>query len=410
MGRIKFFFFLSLLILLFFREDSLCQPEISGYLKFMSYINILGENKYLFERNGTRLQLNFSSHAGNTSIHSTFNIDAYKGMEGKVSLNPVEFYIDYNAKQLKLRIGRQFIFWGKNEWSSPTDVIIPWDYENISSEIEDYRIPLTMIQGIAEFKGIKFQAVINPLFSPNKISLKSTPSIKFENEVLPEKKLSNSEFGVKLFSNIQGWDFSFSFWNGFDKYPSLFFSFDPAQHILKATPVYKRLRMLGFDFEKIWGSHGLKAELSYNQTEDRKGTNIFIKNPHMKYLLGAEWLPTEKLNFQIQYIREEILKLNPELESMEWMRIGAPPRIPEKITDYGLLILRWNPGDFTSFQIVNVRNLKSKDLLGLLLANYEIQDSLKIVGGFVIFEGKKGTTFGNLKDSSRFFIELKYSF
>lgn len=406
MRKLKIF----LLFIFLFNLNLFAQPDISGYVKFLSYINISGENKYFFERNGTRLQLKISSSVGMASFFSSINMDAQKGRKEEISLNPVEFYIDLNIQPLKFRIGRQFVFWGKNEWNSPTDVIIPWDYENISSEIEDYRIPQTMINGIAEVKRIKIQGVFNPIFTPNKISFQSTPFIKFEKEELPEKRISNFEFGGKISFNIKGWDFSFSSWNGFDKFPSIYFSFDPIQKILKATPKYERLKMFGFDLEKMWGSYGLKGEFSYNQTEDKNGKNIFIKNPHIKFLIGFDWLPTEKLNLQVQYLKEELLKLNIEEEKIEWLKIGAPPKIPEKIIDYGVVIARWNPSDYSSLQLVNVRNLKSKDWLGLLLGTYEIQDALKFISGFVLFKGKKGTTFGNLKESSRFFLELKYSF
>ncbi len=401
---------ISFLISLIFNLKIFAQPDISGYVKFLSYMNISGVNKYFFEKNGSRLQLKFSSSLGIASFLSTVNIDTYKGRKEDFSLNPVEFYIDLNLRPFKLRIGRQFIFWGKNEWNSPTDVIIPWDFENISSETEDYRVPLTMIQGIAEFKGIRIQGIFNPIFTPNKVTFQSTPFIYFEKEILPEKKISNSEFGGKISFNLKGWDLSLSAWNGFDKFPSVYFSFDPLQKIAKATPKYLRLKMFGFDMEKIWGSYGLKGEFSYNQTEDKDGKNIFVKNPHIKFLIGFDWLPTEKLNLQIQYLREELLRLNEEEEMLEWLKTGFPPKISEKITDYGVIIARWNPSDYVSFQLVNVRNLRSKDWLGLLLGSYEIQDALKIIGGAVIFEGSKGTTFGNLKESSRCFLELKYSF
>lgn len=406
MKKLKFI----IISLLIFCLNLSSGPDISGYVKFLSYVNIYGENKYLFERNGTRLQLKFSASSGKASFFSSVNIDAYKGRKEELSLNPVEFYIDLNLYSLKLRVGRHFIFWGKNEWNSPTDVIIPWDYENISSEIEDYRVPQTMIQGMGEFKGIRIQGIFNPVFTPNKISFQSTPLLQFEKEELPEKKISNSEFGGKIAFNKKGWDISFSFWDGFDKFPSLYFSFDPIQRVIKATPKFHRLKVLGFDMEKTWGSYGFKGEFSYNRTEDKEGKNIFIKNPHLKFLIGFDWLPTEKINLQIQYLREELLKLNMEAESQEWLKFQIPPKIPEKTTDYGVIITRWNPSDFVSFQLVNVRNLKSKDWLGLLLGSYEIQDALKLIGGFVLFEGKKGTTFGNLKDSSRCFLELKYSF
>jgi hypothetical protein len=406
MRKLKFI----ILLFLIFSLNLFSQPDISGYLKFLSYLNIYGENKYLFERNGTRLQLKLSASSGKASFFTSVNIDAYKGSKEGLGINPVEFYIDLNLDFLKLRVGRQFVFWGKNEWNSPTDVIIPWDYENISSEIEDYRIPQTMIQGTGEFKGVRIQGIFNPVFTPNVISFQSTPFLQFEKEELPEKKISNSEFGGKIAFNKKGWDISLSFWDGFEKFPSIYFSFDPLQRILKGTPKYHRLRMLGFDMEKTWGSYGLKGEFSYNRTEDKDGKNIFIKNPHLKYLFGFDWLPTEKLNLQIQYLREELLKLNIETENQEWMKLQIPPKIPEKVTDYGVIITKWNPSDFVSFQLVNVRNLKSKDWLGLLLGSYEVQDALKLIGGLVLFEGKKGTTFGNLKDSSRFFLELKYSF
>ena len=50
---------------------------------------------------------------------------------------------------LDLSVGKQYVFCGQTDWVNPTDLFTPWDYVNISSELEDYRVAPWAIRATA---------------------------------------------------------------------------------------------------------------------------------------------------------------------------------------------------------------------------------------------------------------------
>ena len=219
--RIKYIIIIILLLPIITAGQSF---NTSGYLKFFAHPNL--NKPYPFDRLGTRLQLKFSgSYSDKADFFSAldFNLEETKIKESAneprsagMQIYPVETYIDFYLSDIDIRIGNQFIFWGKTDWINPTDNINPWNYKNISAEIEDYRIPVTAVKVDYYFlNNWTLESVWVPHFLPNKIPFNFPDSIAHlpveTSNVLPQNKFANSEFGFRLSSRIFNIDYSLSY-------------------------------------------------------------------------------------------------------------------------------------------------------------------------------------------------------
>ncbi len=293
--------------------------SLGGYTKFFVHPNL--NSPYPLDKIGTRLQLKLEGSASDfVSFFSAvdFNWDlADPEYSQKMKIYPVESYVDISLEKFDIRLGNQFIFWGTTDWINPTDNINPWDYKNISAEIEDYRVPIVAARFDfypSDFSSLQF--VWLPVFQPNRIPLQ-LPSqmgafkVKQESAVYPENKLSNSEFAFRFSSQFFFGDFSLSYFHGYDKNFSLFSKINPAAvPEIVFTPEYKKLDVFGGDFVTTFDNFALKGEAAYFRTEDNDGKNVFIENNHIKYVIGVDYNFSDDLSLNLQFIQN--IRLNYE--------------------------------------------------------------------------------------------------
>ena len=415
-------FFLWFIALPFFLFGQ--QAELGGYVKFFAHPNL--NAPYPFDHLGTRLQLRLSSAMGeHAAFYSAldFNYEAmqanpaFDGKRGQgLSVYPVETYIDLFFKYLDVRLGQQFIFWGKTDWINPTDNINPWDYVNISAEVEDYRLPVTAAKMNVYLGPVTLQSVWVPRFKANRIPLQLPDTmgglpVRSSVTRLPENRLSNSEFGLKADFSFWNVDYSLSYYNGYDKNPTIRMLFEPQAHDFLRTIGYDRYQVFGADFITTFNQWAIKGEGAYFLTKDRNGKDIERQNPYLKYVLGLDYLPTNDLTLNVQFIQTILLKFDRNYERTTRLRLGMPlSTMPDKFTQSLSGRVQYQIGDFTSVQFISVYNLKDGDYFVLPILNYAFTDGINIYGGATLFEGKKGSPFGRNKKYSRAFVEVKYSF
>ncbi len=418
--KVKYFILLLILPLALLGQ----QAELGGYVKFFVHPNL--NSPYPMDHLGTRLQLRLNSSIGeHAAFYSAldFNYEtmqanpAFDGKRGQgLSVYPVETYIDLFFKYMDVRLGQQFIFWGKTDWINPTDNINPWDYINISAEVEDYRLPVTAAKMNFYIGPVTLQSVWVPRFQANRIPLKLPGTmgglpVRSKQTQLPENKLSNSEFGLKADFNLWNVDYALSYYNGYDKNPTIRMLFEPQTHDFLRTISYNRYQVFGADFVTTFDQWAIKGEGAYYLTKDRNGKDIELQNPYIKYVLGADYLPTADLTLNLQFIQTILLKFDKSYERAARQQLGMPlSTMPDKYSQSVSGRLQYQLGDFTSVQLISVYNLKDGDYFILPILNYALQDGLNIYGGATLFEGSKNSPFGRNKPYSRAFVEVKYSF
>jgi hypothetical protein len=159
---------------------------------------------------------------------------------------------------LTLDAGKQFVRWGKTDIVTPTDRFAPRDFVNV---IDNDFLPVRGVRGVLELGAHTLDAVWLPFFTPSRLPLfdqRWTPVgggfIGRERDPsFPER----SQAGVRWGYAGSGYDFSVSFFDGFNHLPNIEpdVSYGPSSIVVGSIgpieiPIRKRypaLRMYGGD-------------------------------------------------------------------------------------------------------------------------------------------------------------------
>ncbi len=404
------------------------QPALTGYVKFYHHNRF--EESSQITRTGARLQLTVAQALGDRGAlfgSIDFDVNEVHGRDrffeergAQVDIYPVELYVDLYWDWLDLRLGKQFVFWGKTEWINPTDNINPWDYANISAEIEDYRLPVTALRADMYLGETTLEAVWVPAFLPHRVpglvprtvQVPGGPLLVWREPELPEGDLRNSQFGLRLMHTLAGVDWSVSYYRGNDHSPSYRQRVEPAQAgppTVELTPYFPRLQVLGADLQKVFGQWGVRAEGAWFRTADPDGDDVLVPNPHLQGVATLDYTPTDRLALALQGVVERQLRYDEAWETERRREIGLGVAQPRTLTSVSGR-LRWQPADYWTAQLIGVWNTQTKDRFVLLFVNYQPADALNLTLGGVFFGGAPDTPFGRMRQQDRLFVEVKASF
>ncbi len=375
----------------------LVSGDFHGYLKFFAHPKLT--LPYSFDRYGTRLQLSMKKKRKNIDFFASFDFDLDErnstGVPSEprssvLKIYPVEAYIRFHFSSVDLKLGKQFVFWGRTDWVNPTDNITPWDYTNMTAEIEDYRISVTAAKMDWYFGTSSLEFVFVPFFRPNKTGMEITGA----KTILPEQKPENWQEGVRFSSSVGGLNFSTSYLRGFELFPSVI----PELNALNIE--YKPQQVFGADFDYAIGRFVFKGEGAYYLTQDREGYNPFVRNPHLEYVLGADWNISNNLTLNLQFIENRVFK---------W-REGFMNPMERRKRDSASGMISYKKEGYYNLRFIGVYNFGDGDYFLLPVFTYEISDGVNMYIGASIFEGPEPSIFGRSKKLSKAFIEIKYSF
>jgi len=387
-----------------FLSQTVSAQNIGGYVKAFGYVN--PNDSLRFERAGARLQLQFDGRLGTSAAYFAaldFNYDAaqaehspFADRNSGLTIYPVEAYVDLYTNLADFRLGQQFIFWGKADWVNPTDNINPWDYVNISSEIEDYRIPVLAANGKFYLDPFTVQVVGIPFFEPDKVPL------PVDYLVTPSNKLSNAQYGLRVSSYLGRIDYSVSYFHGYEGTPSIQHRFVGPGPILYGE--YMPVDVLGVDFITTFGAWAVKGESAYFMTDDRDGTDPFVNNPYIETVAGVDYLPSTKLSLTGQIVHNYTLQYNENVESMNPMGKSSQQTFSSAIR------AQWEVIDYVDFQLINVYNFEHEDYFVLSFFNWDMADGIGLTVGGLLFDGPAGSPFGQSDKYDKIFLEVKASF
>ena len=183
-----------------------------------------------------------------------------------------EAYADYYGDQFDVRLGKQRVSWGTALQINPTDVINP---VNINDPLGDKQAVYAAVVDFYLGNNIKLSGVWVPVFKP---VLEVIPHPLIPGQVIiPEKvepKLENSELGLRAsFLGIKGWDFSVSYFGGWEDFPKI--SMVPGvPPQIQAS--FQKTQMFGFDVATTMGDAGLWGEGAYFLPKDTDSYYQFI--------------------------------------------------------------------------------------------------------------------------------------
>jgi len=224
-----------------------------------------------------------------------------------------EGYIDLTFDKWDVRVGRQFITWGRADAIKPTDQFKRRDYTDLPEDREE---AILAIKGDYYISNWTLEGVLAPIFEedilPYNIEnrwllLPKTGNIPGQGDTefnfsyqinlaqRPSETLESSQAGLRLSGDYAGWDFGLMYAYSYDRIPTFvdeeLVSIEPekGEALVVVTPRYKRIHVTGFDWATTLSKLGLRGELAYTITKDRKGSDPKIDDPYLRFVGGIDY-------------------------------------------------------------------------------------------------------------------------
>lgn len=263
-----------------------------------------------------------------------------------------ELYTSIFWRNFDVRVGKQFVNWGVNDFFSPTNNINPLDCRGfIDPEPEDLKIPLWLAKIDCHLRDFTIEVVYIPFFEPAKFYLfdsdfavcKSEECyIDEESKVkisekyppqpeLPEDKLENGEIGGRISVALGDFDLEVSYLYTREDWP-VYYNDETGAHwfeyrstviepyeeykldIYKKTELRYHIFGSGISTFALIEDLGLKAEVAYSPgrlyCRERIGRSLVIrhdKRPFLSYAGEIEYRWEEKYFFSAGLTQQIIL-------------------------------------------------------------------------------------------------------
>jgi hypothetical protein len=224
-----------------------------------------------------------------------------------------EGWAEYFANGLEIRAGKQIIPWGKSDGINPTDFLSAHESSFLNHDAEvtrvggvDLLVNFTPDSGASPWS---LTAVAQPIFPagdylvppaalPAGVSLRGTDD--------PDRTARNWEAAGKLAYAGSGWDFSASYFHGFDHHPIFselsHVTISPLATFVNVHRIFERENAVGADASLSSGSWILRAESAYHFTQNDSGANPLLTPSHWDLVAGAERPFAEKFRVQAQFV------------------------------------------------------------------------------------------------------------
>jgi hypothetical protein len=190
-------------------------------------------------------------------------------------------------------IGKQFIRWGKADIVTPTDRFAPQDFVNV---IDPEYLAVTAARASVQWRNESFDGVWVPFFTPSRTPLLSqrwtvvpvgAEGIALFDASGPLPK--GSQAGVRWGHIKGGYEFSLSYFDGFNNLPNISITPGPSPFVAGIAKTYPNLRSYGFDFAAPTGLLTLKAEATYATSTTRDSDNYLLYVVQLERQTG-EWM------------------------------------------------------------------------------------------------------------------------
>lgn len=360
-----------------------------------------------------RLQLKLD--ASKDQFHILVKADGwYDHIDQKWNSDLREGYIDYTASKWDTRIGRQVITWGVGDLLFINDVF-PKDYEAFFSgrPLEYLKKGIDGAK-IGIYPGfVSFEVVAIPFFtpntfpSPNRFSMfDPLPGVTDREKVKPAVTLGNTEFAVRAYRDIAGFDASVYFYRGFFRQPSMM----PDNLMLptKLTLFFPKLSVYGASLQGRALDGVLSLEAGYYDSRgDRSGTDPMIPNSQTRFLIGYQRQMWEDFTIGLQYYVEYMHDYSAYVNNL-------PGGFPRERKYHDLTSVR-----LTQLLIHQTMKLSFFAFYSPSVGDYLLNPEIKYnftdhiwsaLGANIFGGGNQASQFGQFDKDDNVYIQVRYEF
>lgn len=418
---------LAFAVLLMPLQSMVAQPGFSGYLQLdkrfvtgddSTYIDNF-YNRFRLEMNApvgsqlyvfTSLDLRFYDFPDPRSLRDLERLDTAFPHE----LSLWEAFIDvygFLFDDLDLRVGKQRIAWGRADQLNPTDNLNPNDFSDLVNFTE--MAPSWAFKGTWYFGDNRLTGVwmpgITPVLLPRKGADLFLGDLGAYDDALrlPDQTPANSMFAFRWDGTIDKWDYSLSYFNGYDDVPI------PTRLTVNgAAPPglemeFPKLRVIGADLVTELSGIGLWAEAGLflpDEVEMVSEVNGVIERitqldgePYLKFTLGGDY--TFSSGFYI---------------NAQWMHGFDIERGAGELHDYFVVRLeREYLNDDLLVALSNTLEVADGKQLGYGLMpelTYRAIDNFEAGLGAFLIGGEKGTLFEGWKELDQLLARFRVDF
>ena len=196
--------------------------------------------------------------------------------------------------RLTLDAGKQFVRWGKTDIVTPTDRFAPRDFLNV---IDAEFLAITAVRGVAQLGGDTFEVVWAPRFTPSR-----TPLLDERWTVVPPEAAmipivdagaslpSRSEVGMRWAHIGDVFEYSLSYFDGFNHLPTIRSEVRPAPLEIGIARLYPPIRSYGADLAAPTPWFTLKAETAYFTSSSLSAADEYVLYVVQLERQSGEWL------------------------------------------------------------------------------------------------------------------------
>ena len=211
--------------------------------------------------------------------------------------------------------GKQFIRWGKTDILTPTDRFAPRDFINV---VDTELLGVTGVRGVVQAGAETFEGVWLPRLTPSR-----TPLVDQRWTVVPEAAAGltlvdagaifpdGAQAGVRWGHVGAGFEYSLSFFNGFNHLPNIEAAAIPASPVVELTRTYPAIRTYGGDAAVPTRWFTLKSEAAYFTTSSI-GTDEYVLYVLQLERQTGEWVIVAGYAGEVVTLRRSTLDFAPD--------------------------------------------------------------------------------------------------
>lgn len=465
MRKILFIFTLALSGLLYAQDDSFFFEEefmeeeetvglpltVGGFVGFGGYI-IPDYDSIADSQKSVEATFDVDVSLETSNIDYIMNINGSLGHldnadEFPLQDNPASssIYIDtmflrYYHSKFDLEIGYMKPVWGNADGIHVVDVLNPIDYSDyfrtmyLERKISQQMIKLNFPVGdssllelvyLPTFKGdnIPREGIWTPAYlknmnetifmmaymanptAPLAILQAQAAAISGTLDVKEPEYFEGSQVAARYTTTVNSFDLGFTYYWGYLKKPTI----DPVEVLTtgQLDLVYNRTHTFGLDAAGQLGAFNLKAEGSYELTEDTAGDDPGITNNSLNYILGFDInLPLNNVNLLVQGIGSTVLN------SSEITLMDSQYNSDDRYTD--LMFMGRLSDNYINetlyLEVSAAYDIFNKDYMIHPEVKYKVNDDIDIILDYLFLGGEEDTDFGQYDNNDMLTLRAEYHF
>ena len=377
---------------------------VGGGEELLSDDFLLGEERLELELQG----FSSSGRSAGFQLKADFFHDA---IADRTDLELREAYLDLGLGPIGYRLGRQIVTWGVGDLLFINDVF-PKDYAAFFSgrPLQYLKVGVDGVRVDWTSEVASGEIVVMPSFEPDRIPrpdrfvlpdpFEGLPRV----ETRPRLRLSNTEAAARLYRRMGEAEVAIYAFRGFHRSPALRPEGQPPERVVAHFP---RLGVYGASAQRAGLGGVLSAEVGYyDSREDRGGTDPWVPNSELRFLLG----------YQRQLERESDLGLQ---YYAEWMqdhgayRAALPPGAAPRDEMRHVATLRYTrefayrTWRLSFFAFIG---LSEADYLAIPEIRHNFTEELWLALGANLFGGGAEDLFGALDANDNVYVTARYGF